>query len=89
MSYQYPISVDWSTEEIVDVVQFFSSIEKAYEKGIDREELLLSYKKFKQIVPSKSEEKKLCNEFEEDSKYSPYLTIKKARELENVRVIKM
>ena len=26
--------LDWSTEEIVDVVQFFEAIEKAYENGI-------------------------------------------------------
>ncbi|NEU35490.1 hypothetical protein GN156_33080, partial [bacterium LRH843] len=39
MEYQYPISLDWSTEEIIDVVKFFESIEKAYEKGIEREQL--------------------------------------------------
>ena len=35
MEYTYPFSLDWSTEEIVDVVQFFEAIEKAYEKGIN------------------------------------------------------
>jgi uncharacterized protein YktA (UPF0223 family) len=88
MSYQYPISIDWKTEEIVDVVEFFHSIETAYEKGIDREHLMNAYRKFKEIVPSKSEEKKLCGEYEEQSGYSCYRTIKKARE-ENKEVIKM
>lgn len=27
MEYSYPFSTDWSTEEIVDVVQFFEGIE--------------------------------------------------------------
>ena len=34
MEYTYPFSIDWSTSEIVDVVQFFEVIEKAYENGV-------------------------------------------------------
>lgn len=32
MSYEYPIDETWSTEEIIDVVNFYSLVEKAYEK---------------------------------------------------------
>ena len=39
MEYTYPFSIDWSTNEIVDVVQFFEAIENAYENGVKREEL--------------------------------------------------
>jgi uncharacterized protein YktA (UPF0223 family) len=39
-----------------------------------------SYRRFKEIVPSKAEEKKICDEFAESSGYSTYLTVKKAKE---------
>lgn len=42
MEYSYPFSTDWSTEEIVDVVQFFEGIEQAHEKGIKREVMMLN-----------------------------------------------
>jgi len=80
MEYQYPIDYSWSTEEIVDVIKFFESIERAYEKGIERDEVMIAYRRFKEIVPSKAEEKTLCGEFEEISGYSSYRTIKKAKE---------
>jgi uncharacterized protein YktA (UPF0223 family) len=89
MEYQYPISIDWSTDEIVDVVRFFEAIEKAYEKGISREQLMSTYRRFKEIVPSKSEEKQICNEFEEQSHYSPYRTVKKAKDAPEETFIRM
>ncbi|WP_026560517.1 UPF0223 family protein [Bacillus sp. J37] len=88
MDYQYPISLDWSTDEIVDVVKFFECIEKAHEKGIVRNELLTVYRRFKEIVPSKAEEKTICNEFEEVSGYSSYKVMKKAKD-SNEHTIRM
>ncbi|KAA0548086.1 UPF0223 family protein [Bacillus sp. BGMRC 2118] len=89
MSYEYPISTDWTTDEIVNVIQFFSSIEKVYETGIDREQLFKAYKKFKEVVPSKSEEKKICGEFEKESGYSSYRAIKKMMDEPSKKIIKM
>ncbi|UJL47808.1 UPF0223 family protein [Virgibacillus sp. NKC19-16] len=80
MDYHYPIDETWTKEEIVDVVRFFSLIEKAYEQQVKRDELLEAYNKFKQIVPSKSEEKTLFKEFETASGYTSYQVVKKARE---------
>ena len=80
MEYQYPIDYSWSTDEIVDVIKFFEAIERAYEKGIERDEVMNAYRRFKEIVPSKAEEKTVCGEFEEISGYSSYRTIKKAKE---------
>lgn len=57
MEYQYPMNEDWTTEEAVDVIAFFQQVELAYEKGADREELLKAYRRFKEIVPGKAEEK--------------------------------
>ncbi|OZU90453.1 hypothetical protein CIL03_04715 [Virgibacillus indicus] len=82
MNYQYPIDETWTKEEIIDVVNFFSLIEKAYEKNVSRKDLLALYKRFKEIVPGKSEEKKLFQAFEEQSSYSSYHVVKKARETE-------
>jgi uncharacterized protein YktA (UPF0223 family) len=79
MEYQYPIDYHWTTDEIVDVIKFYEAIERAYEKGIDRDQLMAIYRRFKEIVPSKAEEKTLCGEFEEISGYSSYRTIKKAQ----------
>lgn len=79
MEYQYPIDYHWTTEETITVIHFFEAIEKAYEKGIGRDELMSAYRQFKEIVPSIAEEKKLCGEFEEMSGYSSYRTIKTAK----------
>lgn len=59
MEYQYPFSMDWSTTEVIEVIQFFEAIEKAYEKGIKREELMEKYRRFKEIVPGKADEKNI------------------------------
>lgn len=80
MEYQYPIDYRWTTEETVDVIHFFELIEKAYEKRIGRQELMGAYRRFKEIVPSIAEEKRICGEFEKSSGYSPYRTMKKAKE---------
>lgn len=81
MSYQYPLEETWTTDEIVDVIRFFSYVEKAYESNIGRNELLQAYNRFKEIVPSKSEEKVYFSEFQKASTYSSYHVVKKAREM--------
>jgi uncharacterized protein YktA (UPF0223 family) len=79
MSYSYPLDETWTKEEIIDVVNFFSLVERTYEDGILRDDLLLAYERFKQIVPSKSEEKQLGAQFEKDSGYSSYRAVQKAK----------
>jgi len=80
MSYQYPLDESWSREEIVDVVNFFNMIERAYEGQVKRTDLLLAYERFKQIVPAKSEEKRLYADFEKGSGYSAYRILKSAKD---------
>ncbi|MGE7114867.1 UPF0223 family protein [Lysinibacillus sp. NPDC047702] len=89
MEYSYPFSTDWSTEEIVDVVQFFEGIEQAYEKGIKRENMLAKYRRFKQIVPSQAEEKSIFREFEEASGYVSYPVVKLTKEAMDGTLIKV
>jgi uncharacterized protein YktA (UPF0223 family) len=88
MDYSYPFSTDWSTQEIVDVVVFFEGIEKAYEKGIKREDMMAKYRRFKEIVPSIAEEKKYFREFEEESGYASFPIIKRTKEGSDGEIIK-
>ena len=89
MEYSYPLSTDWSTQEMVDVVQFFEAVEAAYEKGIKREVVMSRYKRFKEIVPTQAEEKTICREFEEASNYVPFRVVKLAKELADGQVVRM
>ncbi|WP_246125541.1 UPF0223 family protein [Alkalicoccus halolimnae] len=75
-----PLSTEWSTEQIVDVVNFFEAVDKAYNKGVGRNEFLTLYTDFKKVVPSKAEEKQHFKDYEEQTGQSPYKAVKKARE---------
>lgn len=89
MDYQYPIDHSWKTEEIIDAIQFFQYVEKAYEQGIVRNDFMNAYRRFKEIVPGKADERNLCNEFEDISGYSAYRTVKAAKEAAAGEKIKM
>ncbi|MEK4228585.1 UPF0223 family protein [Solibacillus sp. FSL H8-0538] len=89
MEYSYPLSTDWSTQEMVDVVKFFEAVEAAYEKGIKREVVMAAYRSFKEVVPSQSEEKTLCREFEEVSGYVCFRVVKLAKELADGQIVRM
>lgn len=80
MGYGYPLNDAWSKEEMIDVVQFFILIEKAYENQVLRDDVIALYRRFKAIVPSKSEEKQLFAAFKQSSGYAPYPVIKKIKE---------
>ncbi|CDO02371.1 hypothetical protein OPHB3_2744 [Oceanobacillus picturae] len=80
MNYQYPLDETWSKQEIIDVVNFFSLMEKAYESKVNKQNVLAVYNRLKEIIPSKSEEKKVFAAFEKESGYSSYKVVKKARE---------
>lgn len=88
-SYSYPLDDEWSTKEIIDVIHFFECIEHAYEKGVAREKVINNYKRFKEIVPSKAREKRIFAEFEQKSGYSPYRTVRQAREGQSIPMINM
>ena len=46
------------------------------------------YRRFKEIVPSKAEERKLIKEFQEVSGYSIYRAIQRAKEVEEQKLVK-
>ncbi|MBP1044738.1 UPF0223 family protein [Enterococcus sp. BWM-S5] len=80
--YQYPLDLDWTTEEMVVVTNLWSALEQANESGIQTADFLDAYKKFKQVVKSIGEEKRLGNEFEKASGYSLYRTVQEAKKRE-------
>jgi uncharacterized protein YktA (UPF0223 family) len=84
-NYSYPIDEDWSHDEITTVINFFNLVEEANESGIDKERFLNGYKKFKTVVKSIGEEKRLGREFQEVSTYSIYHTVKKDKETPSKR----
>lgn len=88
MEYNYPLRYDWSTEEIIDIVAFYETIEKAYENGVVKEKIMEVYRSFKIIVPSKSEEKTLFKEFKDVSGYDSYRIVKGAKEAAIGEVVK-
>ncbi len=88
MGYSYPLNDTWSKEEMIDVVQFFTLIEKAYENQVLRDDVIVLYRRFKEIVPAKSEEKQLFAAFKDSSGYAPYSVIKKTKESEQ-KIIRM
>lgn len=89
MEYQYPIDIDWSTEEIVDVIAFFEAVERVYENGLNRDEFMAKYRRFKEIVPSIAGEKKVDKEFEEVSGYSSYRAVQAAKKAEAGTKVKL
>lgn len=78
--YQYPLRADWSTDEVVTVIDFFTKVEKAYESSVDREDFMKHYRLFKKVVPSMAEEKTVCKEFEDSSGYVAFRVVKLAKE---------
>ena len=87
MDYEYPLDINWSVNELVKVMNLYQAVEKAYEEGIEKKELLNAYKEFKTVVNSKSEEKQLDKAFFKISGYSIYQTIKKTND--DFQLIKM
>ncbi|KMM38818.1 UPF0223 family protein [Guptibacillus hwajinpoensis] len=87
MEVQYPLSIEWSKEEVIKVVSFFQLIEKAYDNGVNKGQLVSAYHEFKDVVPSKSEEKQLFKQFDRETGYSTYHTVKEARETERDKVL--
>jgi uncharacterized protein YktA (UPF0223 family) len=80
--YQYPLDLDWSTDEMVVVMKMWERLEQAYEKGLPSSTFLEAYQAFKKVVPSIGEERRLGREFEELSGYSLYHTVQAAKKTE-------
>lgn len=79
--YSYPLDPDWSTDEMVQVIDFLSAVELVYEAGMDVLAFQVKYRGFKEVVTSISGEKQLDKAFQSVSGYSIYRAVKQMREL--------
>lgn len=77
--YQYPLDLDWTTEEMVIVTNMWTAVEQANETGLPVDKFLTTYQQFKTVVNSIGEEKRLGREFENASGYSLYRTLQQAK----------
>ncbi|UZN28038.1 UPF0223 family protein [Enterococcus faecalis] len=77
--YQYPLDLDWTTEEMVIVTNMWTAVEQTNETGLPVEKFLATYGQFKTVVKSIGEEKRLGREFENASGYSLYRTLQQAK----------
>lgn len=77
--YQYPLDLDWTTEEMVIVTNMWTAVEQANETGLPVDKFLTTYQQFKTVVKSIREEKRLGREFENASGYSLYRTLQQAK----------
>ena len=77
--YQYPLDLDWTTEEMVIVTNMWTAVEQANEPGLPVDKFLTTYQQFKTVVKSIGEEKRLGREFENASGYSLYRTLQQAK----------
>lgn len=77
--YQYPLDLDWTTEEMVIVTNMWTAVEQANETGLPVDKFLTTYQQLKTVVKSIGEEKRLGREFENASGYSLYRTLQQAK----------
>jgi len=87
--YSYPIDVDWTTEEVIVVVEFFEAVEAAFDKGINSRVLKERYNSFKNVVPSKAEEKTIFRDFKQSSGLEAYQAVKQLKDIEDDMTIKV
>lgn len=77
--YQYPLDLDWTTAEMVTVMKMWELLEQAHEDGVAADKFLTAHQKFKQVVPSIGEERRLGRDFERLSGYSLYHAVQAAK----------
>ena len=75
-NYSYPLDLSWSAAEMTTVLSFFNQVEAYYESKVEVNQFLESYRAFKEVVPSKMQEKQLGRDFEKVSSYSLYQAVK-------------
>ena len=76
--YKYPIDYTlYSTEEVIELVEFLSLVEDANKGSVNEELLLKKYKTYINIINAKSTLKQIDADFFKASGYSIYKTINK------------
>lgn len=84
-SLNYPIDPDWSIEELCTVIDTWTLVEQAYQSDILLSNWKAMYRAFKQVIPSKSEEKRFDAIMKEQTGYSLYRVTQAAKEADQNR----
>lgn len=79
-NYTLPIESSWTVADIVAVSHFIDSVLAVYETGIAKNTLMTRYTQFREVMPAKSEQKQFDRDFERQTGYSIYRTMKLAQE---------
>lgn len=87
-SYTYPLDIEWTQDEMIQVMEMWQAVECCYEKGLKGEDFLSVYRKFKTVIKSIGEERRLSREFEKVSGYSLYDCVRMAQ-ADSTKTIKM
>lgn len=82
----YPIDPSWSVGEIEKVAALFNLVADAYEVGISPMKFQQAYHDFKEVVPTKAQEKQLGREFYQQSGYQLYDVVKATRSSKQKRL---
>ena len=69
-NYTLPIDSNWTIDDIVTVSAFVDKVLQVYENGVLKVTLLAQYDKFRQVIPSKSEQKQFDRNFEQQTGFS-------------------
>lgn len=85
----YPLFPEWNTEEIIQMCAFYSAVEKAYYKGVQREEFSSCYKNFLKVEPMKMGQKQVEREFKKETGLDIYQVIKACCDNPNQKIIKI
>ncbi|MBB6449439.1 uncharacterized protein YktA (UPF0223 family) [Geomicrobium halophilum] len=83
-----PFSMDWTKEEIVKVVNFFTQVDDAYDKGTRAGTILKAYEEFKEVVPAKNEEKTYFRDYERQTNQSCWQTVQQARKVNEDELVR-
>jgi uncharacterized protein YktA (UPF0223 family) len=80
MSYAYPIDYDqFSTTEIIVIVEFLALIEDANRGPVDGATLKAKYEQYRRVINSIAMEKQIDKDFEAASGFSIYRTMQQHR----------
>lgn len=76
MEFDYPIDYSlYSTSEITIIIKFLDMVEQCYEgRGVKLEDYKETYKQFKTVVRTKSEENNLLREYKKITDFDGYQT---------------
>ena len=78
--YDYPLSPFWDTQDIIDVMALYYSVEMEYEEVIPKDEFMKCYLLYTKVVDSRSEQKQIDAAFQKVSHYSIYQVFQKAKD---------